>query len=188
MNSAVQPAPLIIGDHVLPQRTVDTEQGRVWVPMHVYRNAKGHGWNVYIHRESENTNTFSKYFGDNGYGGQERSLEYALECLYDEMPHHTPHNRLHPGSSLYYYIREQHRRRSGCLQTSVQTYICSYRHRLRCISFYVGTENTKTAGRLQRAIDRAMGTRQWSIDTIKQEGRDVLFKMPVPRNIENYGF
>ena len=182
----MNPLPSIsIGNHVLPQRYVDTPDGHLAVPSHIYR-AKN-GWNVCIRRKDK-TDYFSCYFSDNHYGGVQQALSQSLEKLYDEMPHHPTHNQLHPGHSHYYQVREYRPSDMNILVTRVQTYICSYRDKLRCISFYVGTENTKTDYKLRTAIDRAIGARCWSIDTIKAEGRHVLIDLPVPRNIEKYAY
>ncbi len=175
--------PIVIGQHVLPQRRVDTPDGPMWVPRHVYR--KHGGWQIFLNRTTDH---YYEYFGDSAYGSQHIAFDRTMEKLYDEMPHHKLHDQLNPGSSLYYQVREFLPSHTSVMVTHVQTYICAYRSRLRSITFYVGTENTRSDLRLRTAIDRAIGTRCWSIDTITSEGRDVLFELPVPRAVEKYAY
>ena len=174
---------ILVGDHRLPLRPVVCNDRVVTIPRYVYRDREH--WIVELNRKDEPH--YREFFGDNRYGGDMGSLEVALESLYEVLPNYLPNDRLRPGSSLYYMVREQTFKHCNVKVLSIQTYICSYRYKLRTIAFYAGTENTVDRGRMDRAIDRAIGTRLWSIDMIKREGRDVLFSSEVPKNIENYG-
>ncbi len=174
--------PLIIGEHRLPYRRIFINGEALWIPRHVYR--KKDRWEVRINRKDEKLSLYHTDHDHGIYG----ALERCLETLYDEMPKYTVHECLHPGSSHYYQVRDYRCKNHNVMTTYVQTYICAYNLKLRNVTFYVGTENTKTEDRLKRAVDRAVGTRCWSIDTIKSEGRDILFGTPIPKNIERYAY
>ncbi len=179
--------PLIIGNHVVPQREVLTDQGRVWVPRYIHRRTDRDAWDIKIDRKDE---TFlTRYIPDSDYhGDSEASLQIAIEKLYDVLPNYVTFHRLRPGTSKYYCVREQHFKKSNVIATRVQTYICCFQRTLRTVSFYVGTQNTKTEERMKQAIDRAIGARCWSMDTIRSEGRDVLFDLPLPSKIERFAY
>ena len=175
---------LNIGNHQLPYREIDTPDGWLLVPRHVYRMS--HGWQVRIRRKDEPF--FSGSVADSYCGGPTGSLSRAIELLYDELPNYRTFDQLRPGSSHWYSVRERLKKNGDVACQFVQTYICGYRNKLRTINFYVGTPNTRSDRKLRLAIDQAIGTRCWSIDTIKNEGRSVLFELPVPRNVERFAF
>lgn len=177
---------LQIGNHKLPVRQVFTSDGLFSVPRYVYRTANDKAWRVWINRECESR--YYRHLADSDYGSAHQGLTMAIERLYDELPNRKSFEQLNPGSSHWYSIREVPDRKSGLISEWVQTYICGYHGKLRTIGFWVGTENTRSDKRLRCSIDRAIGTRCWSIDMIRSEGRDVLFSAPVPKNVERYAY
>ncbi|WP_420588261.1 hypothetical protein [Bacterioplanoides sp.] len=176
---------MTIGNHVLPLREVATPDGVMMVPRHVYRRSNRPAWHIEISRQGEPQ--LRKYFSDNDYcGGAIGSLSGAIETLYAELPNYKTFEQLNPGSSHWYGIRERLNKSGRVTCQVVQTYICGYRNKLRTVQFYVGTTNTRSDKKLRLAIDRAIGTRCWSIDTIRSEGRAVLYTLPVPVNVERF--
>ena len=175
---------LRIGNHNLGIRDIATEDGIMQVPSYVYRVP--YGWVVKINRHDEKHH---RTFNDSLYGGIRSALSMAIEHLYDELPNRRTFDQMRPGSSLWYLVRERlHKKDGRVVYQFVQTYVCGYHGKLRTVGFYVGTPNTRSDLKLRLAIDQAIGTRCWSIDTIKQEGRSHLYESPIPKNVEQYAY
>ena len=173
---------LSIGEHKLKLREVDTPDGILQVPSHIYRTHGG--WRVQIKREDEPY--FIHHIADSHCGNAIASLSIAIEKLYGILPNYRTFDKLRPGSSHWYNVRERFTK-DGCMVCQfVQTYICGFHNKLRTVCFYVGTPNTRSDKKLRLAIDRAIGTRCWSIDTIKAEGRSILYQLPVPKHVERF--
>ena len=128
---------------------------------------------------------YRKYYTDYAYGDAQTGLDHAIEHLYDILPTYIPFQCLNVGSSLWYQVKDT-TTKSGLILTHVNTYVCAYQNKLRAVRLYVGTENTRSDLRLRKAVDRALGIRHWSIETKRTEGRDVLFELPIPRNVERF--
>ena len=175
---------LQIGHHCLPMRNVMTCDGTYEVPRYVYRNSNDAAWRIDIKRQCEPD--YYRYLSDHDYGSTQQALTSAIERLYEVLPNYKRFDQLNPGSSHWYAIREVPSKTTGLISEFVQTYICGYHGKLRLACFWVGTENTRSDKRLRLAIDRAIGTRCWSIEMIRSEGRDVLFQAPVPRHVERF--
>ena len=173
---------LLIGNHQLPLRYVDTPDGMLPAPRYVYRCKNR--WQVRIIRQDEPD--FQEGFADSFHGGARGSLSMAVETLYDHLPNYRTFDQLRPGSSHWYQVREQFNQYGYMIRQFVQTYICGFRGKLRIVCLYVGTENTRSDLKLRLACDQALGIRHWSIDTIKSEGRSVLIRLPIPKNVERY--
>ncbi len=171
-----------IGDHKLPLREVDTPEGIIEVPSHIYRKALG--WDIKICREDEPV--FYEYVADSRGGHAVGSLSLAVETLYGVLPNYRTFDQLRPGSSHWYNVRERFHNDGHMLYQFVQTYICGYHNKLRTVYFYVGTPNTRSDKKLRLAIDRAIGTRCWSIETIRAQGRSILYQLPVPKHVERF--
>ena len=176
---------LQIGHHRLPLREIWTCEGRFAVPRYVYRAGKDNAWRTDMNRQDE-TKKLYRHFPDADYGSVQQGLTMAIEHLYSELPNYRSFEQTRPGSSHWYQVREVPDSRTGLLREWVQTYICGYHGKLRTVCFWVGTPTTRSDLRLRTAIDRAIGTRCWSIEMIKSEGRDVLFQSPVPRHVERF--
>lgn len=175
---------LQIGRHCLPVREVETPDGLLMVPRYVYRHNSG--WEVRIVRKEEQL--FHSIPDSCCLAGALGSLALAIEKLYDELPNYRTFEQLNPGSSHWYNVRERFNTSGHMIYQCVQTYVCGYKNKLRTVQFYVGTLNTRSDRKLRLAIDQAIGTRCWSIDTIKSEGRSVLFNSPVPKNVERFAY
>ncbi len=173
---------LNIGEHRLPLREVDTPDGLLMVPSHVYRQQ--YSWQVRIIRQDEPV--FFQSFSDSHAGNAIGSLSLAVETLYDQLPNYRTFDQLRPGSSHWYSVRERLNKSGNVACQCVQTYICGYQGKLRTLCIYVGTPNTRSDKKLRLAIDQAIGTRCWSIETIKTEGRSILYTLPVPNKVERY--
>lgn len=173
---------LIIGHHQLPQRGIQTPDGLLLVPRYVYRQKNR--WLVRIKRQDEPE--LCDGFADSFYGGVVGSLSMAVESLYEHLPNYRTFDQLRPGSSHWYNVRERINKQGYVACQFVQTYICGFRGKIRTVCIYVGTPNTRSDKKLRLAIDQAIGVRQWSMDTIRREGRSVLYQLPVPKNVERF--
>ncbi len=173
-----KPANLQIARHNLDFRIVDTEDGEFWVPNYVYRNRNA--WQIKIVRKEEQ---FSETIPDLHYGAG-RSLDMAIERLPDILPKYTPHDCLRNRLTRYYYVHEFFRK--GLKQVQVNAKVCCFRRKLRMITFFAGTENTLSQDRLDHCIARAIGTRVWASEMIRDCGRSELICEPLPNHVEDY--
>lgn len=175
-----RPANLHIARHNLPFRLVDTRDGEFWVPSYIYRDDRREAWRIIINRTEE---TFFERIPDR-HGGAGRSLDMAIERLPDILPKYTPYDCLRNKLTRYYYVYEYVRKGLKIIQVSAR--VCCYQRKLRMVCYYVGTENTLTRDRLDHCIARAIGTRVWASEMIRECGRSVLIREPLPNHVEDY--
>ena len=169
--------PLIIARHQLPFRRVETVDGPMWVPRYI--RASGQYWRVVIDRVDEPL--FDEWFTDHN---RALGLDKAIERLHDVLPEYTPYDCLRNRLTRYYYVHEYVRK--GLTQIRVHARVCSHNRTVRTMSFWAGTENTITQSRLDHCIARAIGTRVWAGQMIRDCGRSVLLHEPLPNHIEDY--
>ena len=113
--------PLIIGRHVLRQRTLYSPEGVFVVPMYIYRDDCGDRWKIEITRDYVK---YRKYYTDYAYGDAQTGLDHAIEHLYDILPTYIPFQCLNVGSSLWYQVKDT-TTRSGLIQTARLDPLCA---------------------------------------------------------------
>lgn len=173
------PENLIIAKHDLRWRRVDTSDGELWVPQYISRYSTG--WTIRLQRKEEPA--YREYIPDQSRCA-DWSLDRAIERLPDILPDYTPYDCLRNRLTRYYYVYEYLHR--GLTRIQVNAKVCCHQKKLRLISYYAGTENTVTQDRLDQCIAKAIGTRVWASEMIRDCGRSVLIHEPLPNHVEDY--